>query len=243
MWELLSNPDVQKGIGAVIAATVSSTLVITHRVILLWAIDKYKKIKASIDNSNKNAKKVKRTVDIDVQIGDKLVTLMTLMHADRAYVFQFENGTQFTSGHCRFWISNTHEKCRAGIESFLLRLQRLPSAIVAGSLSTLWGKAVHPGVNIICPAECKLFGVCRRKHYRFNVSLLDTASATLARERGIDHMIYWPLLSNDEEALIGFVGVDYCSDRSDAELDLQERIGSACPIVTDINYKLLNNNI
>lgn len=77
-----------------------------------------------------------QTIDVEKQTKDDamintiLKNLLESTGADRSYLFQFHNGTH-NGGREFIFYSNTHEICRAGVSSEMLRLQRLPISILA----------------------------------------------------------------------------------------------------------------
>ena len=60
-----------------------------------------------------------------------LKTTMDAMGADRAYVFQFHNGSYNLANKEFYYYSNTHETTAPGISPEILTLQRLPISLLA----------------------------------------------------------------------------------------------------------------
>jgi len=109
------------------------------------------------------------------------------MDADRAYLFQFHNGTHGLSEKQFMFYSNTHEVCRPGVSPEILNLQRLPLSMLSAS----W------------------FPELEKKSWfqRLTKDEPHTQTKLILEKQGIRAVAIARILYSGN--LIGFIGVDY----------------------------------
>jgi GAF domain-containing protein len=124
---------------------------------------------------------------------DTLESLRCALNADRAYVFEFHNGSSNATGVPYLKLSNTYERCKYGIVPQILNLQNLPVGV-----GYLFIKCIALNQDI-CVHDIEML----RDNDPSTYMLLATQSVKSLYATGILH----------EDKPVGFVGVDYCSHK------------------------------
>ena len=128
-------------------------------------------------------------VDTTVEINKVLESLLTTTKADRAYLFQFHNGTRLLSGKHYYFYSNTHEIVRPGTSSEMSGLQKLPISI----LTPTWMPQLIRGQPF--------FQATKDEKHEYSKKILEG--------QGIAYIIIVPIMDSTGAYPIGFCGVDY----------------------------------
>jgi len=143
-----------------------------------------------------------------VLVNTVLEHAMEAMKADRAYLFQFHNGTH--AGSRQFvYYSNTHEVCGLGISSEMLGLQRIPLSMLAPSWLPIMEKT--------------------KSFYRKTQDEPHNQTRLILEKQGIKSVAISRLLYMGE--LIGFIGVDYVREEPD-NIDMHQLDEAASIIQT-----------
>jgi hypothetical protein len=175
-------------------------------------------------------------------IDNKLIELRTILKADRSYVFQFHNGSNFNSNNPIWRLSNTHETVSDGVASEINELQNIIASSIMTLISCFWDNTNLPkGVYKVGPDNC----ICENKKscklpegvYLYTVDELSEgfSKAHLAKQ-GIHYAMVAPLLKNEQR--IGFVGVDYTRDL--ATEDITKYATDLCKHAGAISYILVS---
>jgi hypothetical protein len=149
-------------------------------------------------------------------ISNKIHELLITLKADRAYIFEFHNGSTFSTAVPCWKMSCTYEHCREGISYQAASLQNILISIVIDHVKCLWG--VDHVNGTACLNCCNCNGNAEKDRcpmkgvYEYRVDRLPEGySKAMLKMRGIETMLLSPILNKDHSGLIGFVGVDYCS--------------------------------
>lgn len=173
-----------------------------------------------------------RDVRTDRCILDVLVELRVRVDADRAYVYQFHNGSYFTTKNPVWKMSCTHEVCRAGIAYVAREMQALPVSIMMEYLAGLWGDAdtlPHGVENVMCQCANEKQTVL---WYAID-EIPESMGKSLLRAHGVCCMLLAPL--RDGENIVGLVGVDYCDVTTG---EASEFAAALCEAASQIPYIL-----
>lgn len=146
----------------------------------------------NIWNKMRSRSSLSTLVKTDVIVNDLLVEIRTKYNADRAYVFQFHNGANYSNKNSILRFSCSHEKVAPGISSEQNGLQGLLVSKYADIINSLIhdGTLVIPNVEKLEPGDYK----------------------TSLMERGISGVLLCTFGRSKEE-IEGFIGVDYCDNQ------------------------------
>ena len=122
-------------------------------------------------------------------IDKMLKRMMDEIGADRAYVFQFHNGTRLVSGKHFYYYSNTHEVVGPGISSEITNLQMLPMSLLVPS----WLPQLIKGKGFVTETAYE--------NHEYTKSILEA--------QGIVSIAIVPLMDKTNTYPIGFMGVDF----------------------------------
>ncbi len=122
-------------------------------------------------------------------IDKMLKKMMDEIGADRAYVFQFHNGTRLVSGKHFYYYSNTHEVVGPGVSSEITNLQMLPMSLLVPS----WLPQLIKGKGFVTETA-------HEKH-EYTKSILEA--------QGIESIAILPRMEKKNTYPIGFMGVDF----------------------------------
>ena len=128
-------------------------------------------------------------VDKSTDIDDSLHRMMDAINSDRAYIFQFHNGTRLVSGKHFYYYSNTHETVAPGISSEIGNLQMLPMSILVPS----WLPKLIRGKGFVTET------INETREY----------SKKILEDQGIESLAIVPLMDKTDTYPIGFLGVDF----------------------------------
>jgi len=225
---LISIPLMQL-IGSLIVAGLGLLLIAINKTVSKWFL---KKIWAKISSKYSHSKLKKSEIDKDTKIREILIELRTIVKADRACLFQFHNGSTFTTKNPIWKVSNTHESVAPGISSEIGTLQDIKASSIIETLQAFWGNDYLAGIH-----EIKHPDTCDKKIILIDVDKLeDSYSRALLIEQGIKYVIDVPIY-NDENNCVGFVAVNYCSEQ-DIEL-IKTYSEDVCKNTSQIQFMLL----
>ena len=128
-------------------------------------------------------------VDNSIKIDNLLKKIMNKIGADRAYVFQFHNGTRLVNGRHFYYYSNTHEVVGPGVSSEIANLQMLPISI----LITSWLPKLIRGKGFASDT----------------INETHEYSRKILEDQGIISLSIVPLMDKTNIYPIGFMGVDF----------------------------------
>lgn len=138
---------------------------------------------------------IERANAADDQIMAILRAIQKEFRASRAYVFQYHNGGENIMGGAFSRVSCTHEVVALGITRQQPFLQRMPKTLVHA-----FTKLIDSGIGVFCPCIESCF--------------MDTDASTyeILHQQGIVS-VYCAGLFSDRRFPMGFVGVDYCTEK------------------------------
>lgn len=175
-------------------------------------------------------------------VSKKVLELMISLKADRGYIFEFHNGSTFSTQVPCWKMSCSYEHCREGISYQAQNLQNILISIVVDTMKVLWGVDHIRGTRCLackhCDGDlqkekCPLKGV-----YEFQIDKLPEGYAkAMLKMQGIEAMLLSPILNKDQSGIVGFVGVDYCSS-----YELPENYHQLCCDATVLGYLLHKQN-
>lgn len=140
------------------------------------------------------AERLRKSNELNDKIMRSLQSLVGEFRAHRAYVFQFHNGGAGVTGVPFAKTSCTHEVVTLGIRPQQKWLQDMPVTLVWSFI-----RLFDSGLGVVCPDIATCFA--------------DTDASTYEtlRSQGIKS-VYCCALRADSGDIMGFVGIDYCSD-------------------------------
>jgi hypothetical protein len=136
-------------------------------------------------------------VDKSIEIDKLLKKMMSKIGADRAYVFQFHNGTRLVNGRHFYYYSNTHEVVGPGVSSEIANLQMLPISI----LITSWLPKLIRGKGFASDT----------------INETHEYSKKILEDQGIISLSIVPLMDKTNTYPIGFMGVDFTKSNINPE--------------------------
>jgi len=226
-------------IGTAILGAISIILVLLNKKLTSWFLEK---IWAKISPKYKHSKFKKDSIEKDKKIREILIELRTISGADRACLFQFHNGSSFTTRNPIWKVSNTHESVAPGISSEIGNLQDIKASSIIETLRVFWDSDYPNGIEQISPDYC---GDCPNivKHNEKKIifidveKLEDSYSRALLIEQGIKYLIDVPIFNGDVNC-VGFVAVNYCGEH-DIE-DVKNHAREICKNASQIQFILLS---
>jgi len=134
-----------------------------------------------------------------LRVQDYLTELRVLGDAERAYVFQFSNGTYYLNKMSQYQMTCTHQSVKAGIAPVMVRKQEM---LVSHTPQFL--KALVTGC------------VCLQVK-----DMTDVYLKTALLRQGVDLMIACPMMDTKGN-LEGFVGMDFMEDTGNPKIGLSQ---------------------
>lgn len=184
---------------------------------------------------NKEEHKLTKDIrSIITHVNADLAELRVFLNADRAFIYHFHNGTQFTHKYPSWKMLNTYTKSKPGISQKRRNTKGAEevSLIWDDYLRSLW--TVKGDKNPVGVYDLNLNDVCHYTSKEFPVKVLlikvsELSYSGIARieleDMGIDTFIISPIIDSDMENIIGFIGVDY-----NAPVDLNETDNNFCKL-------------
>jgi hypothetical protein len=137
---------------------------------------------------------MKDRVEIAGKVNDALEFVRRQLGADRAYIFEFHNGSRNLTGIPFAKMSNTYERCAVGIQPEILNLQNLPIGI-----GYLFIRCITSNEDI----------------HIHDIEMLadrDPSTYQLLANQGIKSLYAVGIFDFDSTP-VGFIGVDFCSQK------------------------------
>lgn len=158
-----------------------------------------------------------RTFKEELQVADKvdgvISKLMKDTGADRAYVFQFHNGTLFYTGAHILKMSNTNEVALPGISREQLNHQNIITDPYRFLINGLFDNEIN---------EC------------LDVDVLDDFNCSILMEnRGVKSFAMRLMIDRNKRAL-GFVGVDFVKDNKELSIQCRKALSQATESICNI---------
>tara|TARA_R110002110_G_scaffold134239_1_gene317354 strand:- start:4325 stop:5020 length:696 start_codon:yes stop_codon:yes gene_type:complete len=184
---------------------------------------------------NKTPHKKLKITDIEnaTKIREILIELRILTKSDRSCVFQFHNGSVFTTKNPIWKLSNTHESVAPGVSSEIGHLQDIKASSVIECIQSLWTDKICKGFEVLYPE-----GVSNTKRAIFSKisELEDSYSKSLMIEHGITYTIRAPIHSVTNNC-VGFVTLNYCGEQDESKIKGHADV--LCRNVAQIQFLLL----
>ena len=167
-----------------------------------------------------------KSQEIISNINSDLSSLRTEMKADRAYICEFHNGSEFASKFPMWKLSMTYEKVKPRISHSSLSFQNTQTSLIWDSHIKIFYSAQNdelaPGISVIrknpiCQNTCSV----PRRTYLFNVKEMNYdlgPTRAYLQQNGVYYMIQSPIIVNGNE-IVGYIGVDYCYNDIDIVKD------------------------
>jgi uncharacterized Rmd1/YagE family protein len=174
-------------------------VVVLVKEVFLWLIRKRKTIKDSIEIGNK----------IDRILED----LRADTGADRAYVFQFHNGSYFYTGNSIDKMTNTHEKVGKGVSHEQLKYRDVGTAPFRFLI-----EQIIKGKPYICN-DCSSI-----HHYNTKLMMIDRGSKSIVLKAMFDAL----------KRPVGFIGIDYVKSKEVISKVVENKVDSASESIYDI---------
>ncbi len=183
-------------------------------------------------------------------VNSDLAELRVTLDADRAFVYHFHNGTQFTHKYPSWKMLNTYTKSKPGISQKRRNTKGAEevSLIWDDYLRSLW--TVNGDKNPVGVYDLNLDDICHSSNRDYPVKILlikvkELSYSGIARieleDMGIDTFIISPIMDSDMENIIGFIGVDYNSP-IDIE-NIKDRFCKLCQFSARLSMYFSDNEI
>lgn len=173
---------------------------------------------------------IARAVLANRRVHNLLIELRTKTDADRACVFLFHNGQNFSNKNPLWRLSCTQEYCRDGVTHEIDGLQNILSSIYWDGLAVFFANKDEKEAGI----ETHTYG--QNKVYLINVHALDDSYYKRSLvARGIKLKFSTPMLDSKSE-VVGFVCLNYCDDNLGVPLDII--VSELSESSQNINYEL-----
>lgn len=181
-----------------------------------WVKNFYKKIKTHDDINNLKMQEIITNINSD------LAVLRNECYSDRACIFEFHNGSEFTSKFPSWKVTNTYERVRPGIPYGKEKFNQIPATLIWDNFLEFIFKEVSINENdghLKLPngiekhsnnLRCKSEGcVYPRKVLKFIPSEIPFSNIrTFLEQQGIQVVFYTPIIDINGK-IIGIVSVEY----------------------------------
>ena len=142
------------------------------------------------------SKKLEAAAIMDDKLMNVLRSVLTEFRASRAYIFSYHNGGENVMGQSFARVSCTHEVVALGINPQMSWLQNMPKTLVHA-----FTRMIDSGLGVFCPCieECFIE--------------TDVSTYQTLHQQGIKSC-YCVGLYSDARAPIGFMGIDFCDNKT-----------------------------
>lgn len=238
MMEVLKDPICQL-MGTLIIGALSVIIVVINKRIANFFVNK---VWSNCFVGYKNCKLKKEEIQKNSKIRELLVELRLIVNSDRACLFQFHNGSVFTTKRPIWKVSNTHETISPGTSSEIKNLQDIKASSIIEFLQLFWTHDYPSGVMKVSPLYCGDCPNADKEHDKKVIfievdKLEDGYYKSLLIEEGIKCAINVPIYNNDNNCM-GFVAVNYC-ENNDME-KIKKFSSEVCKYTSKIQFILLN---
>lgn len=183
-----------------------------------WIKSFYKKIRTHDDINNAKMQEIMTNINSD------LAVIRSEFRADRACIFEFHNGSEFTSKFPAWKVTNTYERVRPGIPYGKEKFANVPATLLWEHFLELLFKdnpdspqlELPEGIykhsnNLRCAKNTKSGDVCPfpRKVLKFVPADMPFSNfKTLLENQGIEVAFYTPIIGVNGK-IIGLISVEY----------------------------------
>jgi len=200
-------------------------------------------VKDAKNNQHHHETTVEMSIACDKDINMELSRLLFGAKASRVGLFLFHNGSVFSTNSPIWKISATHERCEAGITQEFDKVQDVKASLLTPLVSPMFTGDNSDGILNITPSRCPVTGnPCARKSAIYRVDpggVSNTYTQTFLVNRGTKFGILSPLVDWND-AVVGFVFLEYCHDGFLSEEELSDNTHLACRTTARI-YQLISN--
>ena len=211
-------------VGVISSLIALGVVVISYNKILNWVSDLWGKRTGNIFTHGRINKAIQEVIS---NLNSDLSALRGEFGADRAYIFEFHNGSQFASKMPQWRVSQTYEKVGAGVTYEGHNLQNIPATLIWDDFLKIFfvkdiNEELPAGISrYVRHPACKMGCVIPRSVYLVRVEEMDIAGGpvrAMLEKQGIRYMIQAPIVTA-KGFIVGWVGLDYCDDE---DIDLKD---------------------
>lgn len=197
---------------------------------------------------NRKLNPLSRAVRQSRPINDLLVSLRTVLNADRVYLVQFHNGVQFSLGNHAWFMTRTQETVREGVSVELLNVQGLPVQRLWDGIEPLFDPTARPGVYHLRCADCPK-SLCSEEptldssnhppavYYIVTRELAEGPFRRYLTRMGVVATAAAPIRDSKGNP-VGFIGVDWCSGDFQEFDDRPQGLNKLCETAVRVQYEL-----
>ncbi len=197
---------------------------------------------AKTANSQHHETTVQMSIACDRDINQELSKLLYGAKASRVGLFLFHNGSVFSTNSPIWKISATHERCETAITQEFDGVQDVKASLLTPLISPMFTGTDTEGILSINPARYPVGGQqCNRKSSSYRVdpaNISNTFTQTFLVNRGTKFGIMSPLIDWND-AVVGFVLIEYCHDGFLTDEELSNNTHLACQ-TTQAIYSLIS---
>jgi hypothetical protein len=197
---------------------------------------------AKVANGHHHETTVKMSIACDRDINMELSRLLFGAKASRVGLFLFHNGAVFSTNNPIWKISGTHERCEPGTTQEFHNVQDVKASLLTPLISPMFTGVDTDGIMNVTPARCPITGVkCARSNAIYRVdpdAVANNFTQTFLNNRGTRFGVLAPL-QDWNNAVVGFVLVEYCHDGFLTDEDLMANTHLACKTTSRI-YQLIS---
>jgi len=183
------------------------------------------------------------SIRCDKQIYKELTRLMINVKASRAGVYQFHNGSNFSTNNPIWKISNTHEVCENGISSEIAEFQDMKASLLTPIISSLMDGDATAGIQRIEPCACEReLKKCTRHGGILRVSpdqITHTYVHSLLLQRNVKFGLMAPIINKDSN-IVGYMFIEFCGDGYKDANELLDDAKMICEISGLISFLLVS---
>lgn len=217
IWQLIwSYGSLMLGVAG--ALLLLGTILMVHRRLEHW----FDKVWAKFRGTGlfTHGKLNKATQNVISNLNSDLSALRGEFKADRAYIFEFHNGSQFASKLPQWKISQTYEKVRNGITHEGGNLQNIYASLIWDDflkvffITSAKEKIPQGFTKYVNTPACKIGCILPRTVYLITVNDMDLSLGpvkAMLQRQGIYYMLVTPIMTIHANT-IGFIGLDYCGE-------------------------------
>lgn len=139
------------------------------------------------------------------------MSLLMATGADRVYILEFHNGTEFSSNILQWKLSCTYELARNGVSRMQDRLQNIMASTLPLYLSTFYSERDEQLLDGVSRADiCHHCQSCNRQcTYKFDIDDMNESSLTAELKLQGIYGMFQVGIRNSSGSLIGILGLDY----------------------------------
>lgn len=175
--------------------------------------------------------KMSDSIKGDANIYKELSRILFTVKASRIGLYQFHNGSVFSTNNPIWKISNTHEICENGVSTEIDKIQDLKSSLFTQIVAPIVDSKNSEGVTLIKPCRCDLDNsTCSNKVgvYRLDPHKMSNSYAhALLMNRNVKFALISPIINIDNQ-VNGIVMLEFCGDGFMSELELADNSKLLC---------------